>query len=507
MIQPRFQIDRRRIVFWLVGPPAGLGIIVTIGVLTTIAALCASAIRTNIQIGLDEHFEITKALLWARGHALYSEVWNDQPPLFTVVLGTAFKTFGATIGVARSIACVFGVVFLSACWLISRTVSGTMTACFSLGFLITAPVVFQITIAPMLEIPAFGIALLAALPVIWSKGPISVPSLALSGVTFAIALQIKLTSALMVPALLIHFVLNSRNGPQPLKFSAVFRRLAFWIAVTLIATLLLGSIAGSGYQQAWSSHFGPVLSAQVHPERAHAFSFWKLLEHWDASLAAGIGLLLVICKRDFTRLAFPCVWLATVAMVHWLHRPWWNYYYIHFAVPLSWLAGHAVSELFRRALDTAWKWNGREAYIGLFSLILGMSLSAMLVVHGGERLAVEVDDIRNAEKVEQSRLIRKMREFAGQTKWVYTQSTEYAFHAGFMVPPELAVLPLKRFWSGQISNSEVWAKVQQYEPEQILLPCDIHLEQPQVEYLGRCYSVIYDDNHYKLFAIKALVPK
>ncbi len=62
-----------------------------------------------------------------------------------------------------------------------------------------------------------------------------------------------------------------------------------------------------------------------------------------------------------------------------------------------------------------------------------------------------------------------MKHYAPNTKWVYTRSTMYPFHAGLLVIPELAVLPGKRFWSGQISEQQVWETVERYLPEQLLL--------------------------------------
>ena len=40
-------------------------------------------LRTAVQIGADEGFEVAKVTLCLHGHKLYSEVWNDQPPLHT----------------------------------------------------------------------------------------------------------------------------------------------------------------------------------------------------------------------------------------------------------------------------------------------------------------------------------------------------------------------------------------------------------------------------------------
>ena len=40
-------------------------------------------LRTAVQIGPDEGFEVAKVTLCLHGHKLYSEVWNDEPPLHT----------------------------------------------------------------------------------------------------------------------------------------------------------------------------------------------------------------------------------------------------------------------------------------------------------------------------------------------------------------------------------------------------------------------------------------
>lgn len=45
----------------------------------------------------DEHFEVTKAWLWSQGIPLYEKISNDQPPGFTLILGTAFRVFGSHI--------------------------------------------------------------------------------------------------------------------------------------------------------------------------------------------------------------------------------------------------------------------------------------------------------------------------------------------------------------------------------------------------------------------------
>ena len=48
-------------------------------------------LRTAVQIGADEGFELAKATLCLHGHKLYSEVWNDQPPLHTFLVTQIIK--------------------------------------------------------------------------------------------------------------------------------------------------------------------------------------------------------------------------------------------------------------------------------------------------------------------------------------------------------------------------------------------------------------------------------
>src|SRR5438105_14497215 len=48
-----------------------------------IALQCLLPLRTVIQIGADEGFQLAKATLCLKGYQLYTNVWNDQPPLHT----------------------------------------------------------------------------------------------------------------------------------------------------------------------------------------------------------------------------------------------------------------------------------------------------------------------------------------------------------------------------------------------------------------------------------------
>src|SRR5437870_3676266 len=72
------------------GPPSRTGSqasVVMAGLLSLFAVIqCWLPLKTAIQIGADEGFELAKATLCVNGYKLYTEVWNDQPPLHTFLV-------------------------------------------------------------------------------------------------------------------------------------------------------------------------------------------------------------------------------------------------------------------------------------------------------------------------------------------------------------------------------------------------------------------------------------
>jgi hypothetical protein len=72
----------------------------------------------------------------------------------------------------------------------------------------------------------------------------------------------------------------------------------------------------------------------------HTFE-WKLLSsHIECVIAAAACMIIAARQKH---LGDPLTLLATVSAVHAIHRPWWNYYYLHFAIPIPWLAGSFAS--------------------------------------------------------------------------------------------------------------------------------------------------------------------
>lgn len=385
-----------------------------------------------------------------------------------------------------------------------------------------------------------------ALPRTWEW-----PWLLLSGGLLATALQIKLTAAIAVPALALEILLGNRrlggmlrradqgaeealgetpdqtlpleavtstvdpHGTTPAltamwrrtirAFAGTLSRVAIWGAsVVLIYVVIGGAIGMVPLGVLWASHFSPGTLAGAGQQSPIPFWFDVWWNHADGFLGSMAGLGVMMWRRDWRRLAFPLVWLATAMLIHAYHRPWWWYYYLHLAVPMAWLSGYGIAELFQATWTATGRQSRRAQRLAFSGLTAASLLGAVVSMYGGDRLWREMDRIRHSPRVEDSALIAKMREYADRTRWVYTRYTIYPFHAGLLVIPELAVLPRKRFWSGQITDEQIWVTVKKYRPEQLLLtPGEV---KPEVrEFLAAGYVRVYQDEGKELYVAKGLL--
>ncbi|HOR73084.1 MAG TPA: hypothetical protein PLY00_17645 [Verrucomicrobiota bacterium] len=495
-----------------------------------------------IELGLDEHFELTKGMLWARGVSLYDPLWNDQPPLLTVFLGLCFKTFGSNVAVARAMALGFGLALLAGAAVVISYRSGYLAAALAVFSLLCAPLVFLLAVSVMLEVPAIGTALWALWPILrWQRAQVaSQPGnepvveseldsgnawsyrqacrssafcpapwlwLVLSGAVLAVALQIKLTAAVAAPALTIELLLGRGAGGCMPRLWARLRGMGQWTASLVCCYAGIGALVGQVPPEVlWASHFSEAVRSAAADTPAVPYWLGLWTDYREVLCGAGISLLVLGWQGQWQTLRFPVVWLLTAALVHAAHRPYWCMYNLHFAVPLGWLTGCGIAEQFRLGKVNLAETAVAAHRIGFVSVMGGCVLLAALVTYGGERLWSEATRIRQSSRVRDSVLVAQMRRHAGRTHWVYTRETIYPFHAGLPVLPELAVLPTKRFWSGQITDEQIWTTVMRYWPEQLLLT-DADLTSGARQFIESGYNLVYRERALALYVRKDLAPE
>lgn len=495
-----------RVVSWIWRHHQGVTLGVTTIGLVLLSAAVAGPVRTAVEIGADEHFEVTKGLLWTRGWCLYRQVWDDQPPLHTVLLGLCFQAFGPTIGVARALSVSFGAALLLGLWAVVKHQSGTLAAYAAAACLLVSPEVLNLSVSVMLEVPAFSISIWALwLTLKWQEER-GFRWLVLSGILLAVALQVKLTAAIAAPAIVVQVALGgSLRSTMPTPSRQAFWNLAVWGAGLVAGfVVLVLALRNETYDLLWASHFPGHVRGPGSQAESYVFSPRLLLDHAEAVWCAGAGLGVLVWQCQWRRLAVPLVWLLTAAFVALTHRPWWSYYYLHFAIPLAWLTGISISESLRLTRAKAAASLFRLPFLG--TLAAASMLIAFVATEGGARLASEVERLRDLPRVQDCALVGKMRQYAGGTHWVYTRFTIYPFHARLLVLPELAVLPLKRFWSGRITGEKIVATLKERRPEQLLLTTETPTPALQ-QLLTAEYALVYEDSALRLYVVKSLAGK
>ena len=277
---------------------------------------------TAIQIGADEGFDLAKATLCLHGHRLYSEVWNDQPPLHTWLVTQVLKYLTPDIVGPRLVSVAFAGVLVVCVFVIVWRASGLLTGALTGALIIASSGFLELSSSCMLEIPALATATvgLGIMLVLSRTKWYGVEWL--SGLLFGMAALMKLVPLYLLPlAALIVWMRRGEEGTRETReirergtlcwpSFRLFRESAVrcydgWRGL-LRPLLVLGAGVVTGFavadwliergaylahfQQSWSSHFSGTQSFEYGSPAEHTFDWGILVRNWDATMPAVLGI-------------------------------------------------------------------------------------------------------------------------------------------------------------------------------------------------------------------------
>jgi hypothetical protein len=455
-------------------------------------------LRTAVLIGADEGFEVAKATLSLKGCKLYTDIWNDQPPLHTFFLTELIRHFPSTMLGPRLLTSAFSMLLLASVFVLCWRFNGSRVATIATLLLIASPGFLLLGSSCMLEIPAFA-PTMAALCVLAlgnrNKWPVAE---IVAGALLGIALEIKLISLVVTPMTALLIWLNQRQHPNP--GLNITKRLLVLFLCLVVSTIVTDLLASHGayllhFQQSWTSHFGGMKSLDYGSPNDHRFDWEALLRNWDLTIPAIVGV--IICVRRASCAPsnlVPLAWLAYSLLVFGLHRPWWNYYYVHTAIPLCWCAAIGIGAVWAKA-----RWPERRLWCA------GLVLYAICV--GGwleQRLSLQIQLVRRSPQTYTCLFLNEMERYKPQARWLYAEEPVYSFHSGIPLPPDLAVVVAKRYWSGEMTNTRLTEDLRSYKPELMLLKNDTK-PRPYRNLLNAEYRLIYMDAGNLLYVRNSIV--
>lgn len=424
-----------------------------------IFAACFLPLATVVWMGPDEGFELIKASLVSRGFQLYTQIWNDQPPLHTWLLASCFKIFGETNAVARGLTLFFTFILLVSYINCLKSLRCSGLSLFAgVLILITAPQFLNLSSAAMLEVPAMSCGLLTV-ALMWhslrQKSSKYYLSFYLSSLIFVLALQIKLTAVIFFPSLLFLLFID--------KFKSKAQKLT-WLALLTSSFLVLSFLSKQPWLIFFKSHTGLI------GKPLDLFPFLRMNKELMALLVILVlGSWSVKLNKSFL---FLLILTSTVFTVHLINRPFWSYYALHLHIVLSLLTACFLSWVM-----TSNRFKAKA--ISLVAIIAFLTFRMNLLIQ-------EVNFLNEQPKVSQSKALKKVFDNKVNDDWFFTDRPIFAFYAKMKMPPELAVIPKKRSMGGLLSEKEKVDYLRLYQPAQILLfyePSDLLKEFLDEDYI------------------------
>jgi hypothetical protein len=449
-----------------------------------------------VKIGADEDFELSKITLSLKGYEFYSQVWNDQPLLYTWLATKVAKHFESLLAL-RLVTSVFAAVLIASIFVIALRVNGLLVATLSALLVIVSPGFVELSGSCMLEIPALAPAMAALTALV--GGPHSKVRLITAGMLFAISFQIKLINIILLPLVMLLICLDAR---KPLDVKELLIALSVFGTSLAFSFVTVGVLIGGEsfwlqFEQAWQSHFGGTKSFEYGSPADRSFDWGVYGRNWDTTGPALLGLVVSASQTSRTKLAaLPLAWFALELAVFGTRKPWWTYYYIHNAIPICWCAAIGIGAAVERLKS--------KRQIPAIAVFIVFAITAGAWAAG--RVYLQVAEVRRSPKVYGSLALKEIERFKPFVKFIYADEPVYSFHSGIPMPPKLGILPLKRFWSGEMTNARLVEELMAARPELILISVRAG-DLPFARWLTTEYNLVSEDDKHRLYAHKTIADK
>jgi len=476
-----------------------------------IFAICFMPINQVFQFdAYDEGIELIKATLRLDGFAMYTQMWNDQPPMSTVILSFWLGMFGKSILAARLLTLTFSTILIWSFCQIIRVYLGNVAAIIATLLLIISCNFLRLSVSVMFGLPSLAIALLSFYTLIISKRIylqqiFNYILIIISGSLLALSLQIKLFTAFLIPLIICelikyHLIENRQKVFQKIFFQKIFKSNLFlditlWITSLIITFIVIGIFCNSlTYQQLLKSHIDDSVRIAFNRNSSIKLALSFLLQDFDYLLLAILSIIIIWRKKQWEHI-FPITWLVTTYILLLNHRPVWYHHYLLISIPLVWLATYGIMlsfDYFQQSHRNPILNIGKLKKISLSGVASILVIFSIIVIP----IKLGITQWENhkfiAQSQERKELLKVVLVNKKSTRWFFTDCPIYAFYSGLLVPPEIAVLSQIRIDSKTITRAEFLRVLQTYQPEQVLLCKSPLIRDYLTDYLTKHYRRIYE---------------
>lgn len=385
-------------------------------------------------LGGDEGMELSKAFSHLRDPAGFARSWNDQSPVFSWMIAGVWKVTGFSIPAARWLTALLTALIPFSVALTLRP-WGLSWAALALGpGMLLHPTIAPILGSCMQDLPAVALGAASVIPlVLLSRWPAA--SFPASVLVAGFALYFKPTAAFGCVLLAFHL-------PRRLWMAygvSVLTWLTWCLAISgLVGSDLLRAIAAHSYHGPEVDFFAVRLAGAIAPSA----SFLCIA-------AVGAFLSGRFCAPKVA--AWIVGSFALFLAIHVLHRPFWDYYSTHLAIPIVVLLGVGIVSAVRaRAVSSV-------VCSSIFLAIsAGLSFPTLTsAIYSGVPIAGMAG--------------HAIRTQAGPIRSVLSEEPWLALSADATPVPETVMVPYKRGWIGDWTPLDAARAIQDQQPDVVAL--------------------------------------
>lgn len=468
-------------------------------------------IQNTFEFDADEGINLIKAVLYSEGFSLYTEISNDQPPLFTVLLSYWFRLFGQTIFAARLLTLVFSTLLIWSFYQTLYIYLGYLLAFLGTLLLAMSSEFIQLSVSVMIGMPSLALAMLSIYLLTLYKQDRNLYALLGSGAALALSFQIKIFTAFLIPIMILYLLdfKSIRWNIDEIKrylFPAVF----LWLGAILVIYLIIGfSFNSISYEQLLQPHVAPAVKDALKNHGDLRTIGGRLIRRdYVLTILGLLGISVVLAKKQWDGL-LPLAWLVTVSILLLNHRPIWYHYYHLVSIPLAWLAAYGaatVIDFLKQKNELFHFQSSKTNKFFITNFTRGIILLGLLGFIHTKYLQLSSDTTKYNQQdySRQLEIVNLLVENTRANRWLFTDRPIYAFYAGLQVPPKIAVFSMKQLVTKKLTYPDILLVLQKYRPEQILLGRfrkGIKSNTEIRSYISKHYSIIYEDDSISYYVL------
>lgn len=412
----------------------------------------------------DEGVYLASVDALRHGQELGDEIFTPQPAGFYEVLYAGMRVLGWSLDGGRSTIVFFALVSLAAAFLLGRALVGTWGGLGAAALLMVAPPFATFASRISADLPAFALALLALVCLVYAAHGLRPEVLsALGGVLMVAAVSVKLSAVtVLVPAVALAWRLPKRERVAAVGGAVASAALILVVHVDRLDGLWRGAV---DYHEAARGVPGPGADYGENLERVARYLELDTPYAW--LVIGGLGASLAGLRRSRRSRLWPLwLWAGLAAVFLVWHKPLHDNHMVVLAVTLGLPAGMALGSALGRL---------RDRRIALAAGCLSLILVAGASAQEWRRLHRNQADTP-AAWVWASEQLSKL---TGPDELVVVDRPSIAFEADRRVPGDLMDAAALRFRSRFLTPDQVLAEIDRVDARAVVAAREFR-HQPRV---------------------------